>query len=443
MLAYARGLVTPERPRGFGARWLVLTEQDEYLTPELALQNSAVLRGVDFLASQIAQLPWMVYERKGRGVAEAVPDHPVSRLLNESPDPGFYSAFRWRHTLMMRAILGGNGLAEIVRNNLGEPIRLAPITGARAMIDATAEGLIYEMTGQDDAPGAVLTNHQVFHLPGFGDGPIGQPVIEYAGRTLGWARAVDMFGATYFASGGQILSALEVPTALSQEAGEAMQKDFETRYMGRRGRKLFIADKGMKLVRYDLKAADAQLTEAHEALILDIARFLGVPPPKLFDFSRATYNNIEHVSIAVVADSLMPWIVQLEQEANAKLLPASGGYFTSIDQDALMRGDVAARASYYKEMFAMAAISPNEIRAREGLNTTDHGDAFFIPANFRTVDAAIAGDAAGDVEGAGGTPPGAGAPAEPGEAGDPDHGTDRGGGDHAGPGDGGDGAPRP
>ena len=41
----------------------------------------------------------------------------------------------------------------------------------------------------------------MFHLNWFGEGPVGYNVVEYAAQSIGWARASELFGATFFGEG--------------------------------------------------------------------------------------------------------------------------------------------------------------------------------------------------------------------------------------------------
>src|SRR6185369_6534710 len=46
-----------------------------------------------------------------------------------------------------------------------------------------------------------LAASNMFHVRGFGEGPVGVNVINYASQSIGWARAAQLFGATFFVNG--------------------------------------------------------------------------------------------------------------------------------------------------------------------------------------------------------------------------------------------------
>ena len=59
---------------------------------------------------------------------------------------------------------------------------------------------------------------------------------------------------------------------------------------------------------------------------------------------RSTFSNIEHQSIEVVVDSITPWALRCEQEADYKFFGQNRqGFFTKMDLKGLLRGDFPAR----------------------------------------------------------------------------------------------------
>jgi HK97 family phage portal protein len=127
----------------------------------------------------------------------------------------------------------------------------------------------------------------------------------------------------------------------------------------------------------------------------DICRWFGVPPHKVMHLLRATFSNIEHQSIEVVVDSVMPWIKALEEEANYKLFGSNRlGYYTKIDVRGLLRGDNASRADYYAKMHGLG-MTLNTILALEDMNGIGaDGDVSFVSNNVQTLERAIRGQPA-------------------------------------------------
>ena len=52
-----------------------------------------------------------------------------------------------------------------------------------------------------------------------------------------------------------------------------------------------------------------------------------------------------------------------------------------------MKGDTAARGEYYTKLFNVGALSPNDIRAREGMNKVTGGDKYYVQMNMGDINA--------------------------------------------------------
>ena len=60
-----------------------------------------------------------------------------------------------------------------------------------------------------------------------------------------------------------------------------------------------------------------------------------------------------------------------------------GRLYVDIDARGLLRADTASRTNYYRQMYNIGAMSPNEIRAAEDLDAYEGGDTFFRPLNMQ------------------------------------------------------------
>ena len=52
-----------------------------------------------------------------------------------------------------------------------------------------------------------------------------------------------------------------------------------------------------------------------------------------------------------------------------------------------MRGDSTARANFYRTMYTISAMNPNEIRRLENMNEYEGGETYFTQANMQPVEA--------------------------------------------------------
>ena len=144
----------------------------------------------------------------------------------------------------------------------------------------------------------------------------------------------------------------------------------------------------MKFKQVQIDPEKGQFLATNQHLIEEVCRWFGVPPHKIAHLLRATFSNIEHQGIEVVVDSITPWAVRLEQEANRKLFNLNRpGYYTKLNLNALLRGDTTARAAWYKAMREAGVYSANDILRREDEPTIGAaGDKRVIQANYTTLE---------------------------------------------------------
>lgn len=357
------------------------------VNPNNAMTSSAVFACVRVLSFNLAQLPLIVYRRLPRGKERAI-DHPVYSLLHDRPNPDL-SSFHWRAIMMTHTLLYGNGYSEIEFDAKGLPIALWLIPTWRCrpvQIDFKGKRqLIYEVdTGNKSI---LVPPYQMLHIKGLStDGMSGLSIIKQAAQAIGVSLAAQEFAGRFFGQGMNIGGVLEHPGKLSEAAYARLRNSIDEAYSGlSKAHRIMLLEEGMKMSKTAIPPEDAQFLESRQFQVVDIARMFGVPPHKIADLTRATFSNIEHQSIEFVQDTIMPWVVNWEQELNYKLLDR--GHYVNFLVEGLLRGDSTSRAEFYKALFGMAALSPNDIREKENMNPVEHGDTYFVPLNMIPINA--------------------------------------------------------
>lgn len=93
----------------------------------------------------------------------------------------------------------------------------------------------------------------------------------------------------------------------------------------------------------------------------------------------------EENSIDFVKHTVLPIIVQREQEDSRKLLlprERTQGLRIKREPKQLLRGDTEAQAAWYKAMREVGAYSVDDIRALEDLETVPGGDSYQASLNY-------------------------------------------------------------
>lgn len=350
------------------------------VTPDTCMEVSAFYRGVIYLSTQISKLPWHVKDSNNN-----ILENDISYLLNVSPNPET-TAFHLKLVLIQSAIIHGNGYAEIERTIDGRVRALWPLNPRRVSPWRDPNGKLWYVVseGRPEGGDAYLEPRDLFIVRNVHtiDGINGLGLVGYAMQTLGISLGADKFANSLFANGGMPSGVLTHPGRLNDEAAKRLMESWKENHGGRKAGGTALLEEGVKYEPITHSPDVMQFLESRKFSVSEIARFLGIPPTKLFDSDAAKYNNIEHANLEVATDTLDTWARNLESEADMKLLAGrKGGRRTELDLYAVFRGDMETRGTYFQKMMQAGAMTPNEIRGLEGLAPYEGGDKFYIASN--------------------------------------------------------------
>lgn len=360
------------------------------ITPDTAVTVPAVWACLRYLSQTVSVLPWRVMRETESG-GEHWRTHPVDWLLRKRPNPE-WSAFQFRETLTHWALRWGNGYAEIERDAIGRPVALWPIHPERVEVnrDLGTGRLVYEVS--NGTGGKVdLDQMDVFHIRGFGEGPVGVNVISYAAESIGWARATQLFGAAFFGNGMNVNGVVQQTGKVAPESVARTQADLENKHKGlRKSLKALFIPFGLEWKPTSIEPNKGQFIETNQHLVEEVCRWFGVPPHKVAHLLRSTNNNIEHQSIEVVQDAILPWVIRFEQEADYKLFGQNRmGLYTKLDLRGLLRGDFKSQMEGFEVMRRNGALNADEWRDLVDMNRMpagSGGDKYVMQAHNTTLD---------------------------------------------------------
>ncbi|WP_245430939.1 phage portal protein [Rhodoplanes roseus] len=368
-----------------------------------ALHLPVVYACINRIANPIARFPLKILQKTSSGGAAEVLDHPLSQRLGLRPND-FMNSRTLRKTIQAHALLWGNGYIEIERNNRGQAVGLWPLLAWSTRPVRIEDRLVYRTS--IDGRQHDLDYGDVLHVMDLSqDGYIGQSQIALARQAVGMALAMEKFGAKFFGndakSGGFLLHPGQLSATARQNLGSSSEKRTDPgAQLERQGglenaHRVKVLEEGMKFVNTTIPPEDAQFLGSREFQIAEIARMYDVPLVLLQSHEKTTSwgSGIEQLMIGFVRQTIDPWVQAWEQELNWKLFTEAeraAGLYVKFNMNAMLRGDTAARAAFYKEMFAVAGLTPNQICALEDMDPIGpDGDHRFVPANFVTLDRAI------------------------------------------------------
>ena len=376
-----------------------------------AMRVSAVYACVRILAESIAALPLHVYEYKDGGKERAV-NHPLYFRLHDAPNPEMTS-FIFRELMMTHLLLHGNCYAYIQRDFGGSVVALHPLEPNRMTVERDDSGqIVYRYltsAGENEqikkSTTVTYQRDDILHVPALGfNGLIGFSPIAMARNAIGVAIATEEFGAKFFENGARPSGILKVPHVLKDPSklSESWQKAYGG--TGNTG-KVAVLEEGVTYESISIPPNDAQFLDTRKFQLNEIARIFRVPPHMIADLERATFSNVEHLSLEFVKFSLNPWVIRWEQSLNKALMTPNerGKIFVKFNVDGLMRGDYQSRMAGYATARQNGWLSANDIREMEDLNPIseeDGGNYYLVNGNFTKLkDAGAAYEKAGEDNG--------------------------------------------
>jgi HK97 family phage portal protein len=199
-----------------------------------------------------------------------------------------------------------------------------------------------------------------------------------ARKSIGLGMAMETFGSRYFGEGTHPGLVVTHPgwNSLSVESRKNMRDALNETYQGLgKTHRLMFLDEAMKVEKIGIPPEDSQFLESRQFQIPEIARWFNLPPHKLKDLTKSSFNNIEQEQISFVTDSILPWLIRLEQNYSMQLLTDAqrkrGNLYFKHIVEGLLRADAKSRAEFYKTMIQATIMTPNEAREKEDMNPSD------------------------------------------------------------------------
>ncbi len=357
-----------------------------HITPENALQLTAVLACVRVLAEGVGSLPFILYERLERGKRRAT-DHYLYELLHDQPNPEM-TALEFREVLQGHVGTWGNGYAEIELDGFGRVRALWPLRPDRMKVRRRQGQLEYVYQLPDPVGGqpVVLRRELVHHIRGFGfDGLVGYSPISLARQAIGLTAAAQEYGARFFGNDATPGLVLQHPGKLKPQAEDNIRKSWQERHgpLDQKHR-LAILEEGMKVEKIGLPPEDSQFLQTRKFQVTEIARLYNVRPHMIADLEKATFSNIEHQAIEHVVYTLRPWFVRWEQASRRDLIPFADRkrFFAEFLVDGLLRGDMKSRYDAYGVGRQWGWFSANDVLELENRNPIEGGDIYLTPLNM-------------------------------------------------------------
>jgi HK97 family phage portal protein len=373
---------------------LVLSSS-EIANPTLAMKIATAYRCTSILSGSIASLPIEI-QRRRNGYFQIDEESELNYLLDISPNDRM-TPFDFMRNMIIQVLNQGNAYIYSDISSMGRYTRLVLISPGCCSYDSylntyTINDFYNHVYGTFDA-------EDIIHIRGMNvdGGYTGESIIRYAARTLGLAtkeaeqsEEVMQPGSTYkgFVSGDDsAVQGFGAPqTKQLQTVSDRIEKELKS------GKNIMSLPGAMKFSALSMSPADLQLLDSKRFGVLEICRFYGVHPDKVFQNQSSNYKASDMAQVQYMIDTLQPYVRQIEQEFTRKLIPASMAKKMRIrfDLEEYYQLDFATKASYMKATIEGGVRTPNEWRAKDGKAPIKGGDMTFISCNLQSIENATA-----------------------------------------------------
>ena len=350
----------------------------EVVTDDSAMSLSAVWACVNLLAGTIASLPLMVYRTDAQGRRTVARDHPLYRVLHDSPNYDQTAVDFWEF-VNASIELWGNAYARILRSSTAVS-GLHPVAPSLMSVRRLTSGTI-EYRWTEEGKTYVETDATMLHIRGFGGNPLGGMSTLHFGRNVfSLARAADRSAGGMFKNGLRPSGVLTFEKWLSPEQRALTKNELADQFLGaaNSGRPL-VLEGGTKWEQLTISPEDAQMLESRGFSVEEVCRFFGVPPFMIGHTEKSTSwgTGLEQQTLGFQKFTLRRRLKRIEQSLAKQLLrpeDRAAGITIEFSLEGLLRGDSAARASFYQSGLNNGWMTINEVRALENMPPVDGGD---------------------------------------------------------------------
>jgi len=372
---------------------------------ESALSTAAVWQAINLLSGDLAKLPLEKLRIDADDREVKHPAHPSWSVVHDRPTPNM-GAFKWWARFYVQLLLWSNAYARINRNGLGDVESLTLIESDSVVHQLDEDGDAGYWYTDSSGTFAFLRADETLHVEDMAlhKSTSSGSVTEKPLQALVQARAhvnlnkmIEKYGTLFFERGGRLGGWLELPPQMTKKAKDKYETAYREAYETSEAMFKINIFRGQGLKFTPASQAnpeETQMVEARKEQVRDTARWWNIPPHKLGDHAKTSYNSLEQENKSYLDSTLSPRLAAVVDECKCKLLRpmerSSGRHLYRHDVSALVQVDTATAYEVAVKGYTNGLTMQNEGRRLLGLQPVDGGDEFMTPMNMTVGPAAPA-----------------------------------------------------
>ncbi|MDZ5447044.1 phage portal protein [Micromonospora sp. 4G57] len=277
------------------------------------------------------------------------------------PNP-FDTPFDFWQKVMTSLLTDGNAFVRVYRNGGGKVVALVPLDPRTVRVELTEDGsgVLYKVAD------VTLFDRDVIHVKGFAQANSlrGLSPLENARQTIGAGLATEEYGARFFSQGTTLTGVIEHPGTPKPGEVAILARMMRKNHAGiKNSHGVGVLTGGSTWKQISVTPEQAQFLETQRFNRLAIAGIFRVPAYMLDPTTASSWGSgVEEQHNWFVTQTLMPWLVRIEQAFSA-ILPA--GQSLRFNANARMRVKTAERYQAYRTGIEAGFLSVDEVRALE------------------------------------------------------------------------------
>lgn len=359
--------------------------------PDMAMKLAAVYRCTSIVSGTVASLPLQIKKKVNGSYWKTEDTGRLANLLALKPNERQTSFDLIRNSVVQMLNQGNAYIYPEWRINgdLGRLVLLSPNT-------CTYDKLYNRYIVND------MVNHvfgtfeadEMIHLRNLSTdgGYLGVSTLQYAAKVLRIASKSDDKSEEVYSPGGTRRGFVTGGDVYVKGVG--MYQDNELKNVADRvseelksGKQIMNLPAGTGFSAIDLSPADSKLLENKQFGVLEICRFYGVHPDKVFAGQSTNYKASEMSQVLFMSDTLQQILKQFSLEFTAKLFVPSqyGRYRIEFSVKDFYNTDLMTLATVTEKNIQAGLQTINEARRERGYPPVPGGDDLLVSANLMPV----------------------------------------------------------
>nr|DAJ51215.1 MAG TPA: portal protein [Caudoviricetes sp.] len=350
------------------------TTAERPVSPDRALQLSAVYACVDLIAETIASFPLTVFERDGSGGRTEASDSRLWLLLHDSPN-SLMTPFDFWRALLVQLELRGNAYAKLDRNASGEVVAMWALSTDQMTDKVTETGEQIYIYGKDGHQ-TVFKASDILHLKGIGStGFHGFAKLDFMASTVREADSMAGFANMLASTANKPAGIVQVSHMTDADQRLKLMKRLSQFKQG--DSRFLLIDGDMQFKQVSITPQESQLLETRKWSTEEVCRWFRVPPQLVGGTGSSTWGNgIEQLTLGFEKYTIRPIVCGLEQAIRLRVMTDDQRrkFDAEFSMTNLLRTSLQERFSVYATATQNGLMTRNEVRRQESLEPIPGAD---------------------------------------------------------------------